>query len=95
MSENIADLGGMAASLQVLSQTKNADYKAYFEGYATIWRTTMTKEVLAYLSSNDTHSANKIRVNRTVASFKDFYDAYGITEKDMMYVAPEQRVSIW
>ncbi|MNW17286.1 Neutral endopeptidase [compost metagenome] len=55
----------------------------------------MTKEVLAYLSSNDTHSANKIRVNRTVASFKDFYDAYGITEKDMMYVAPEQRVSIW
>ncbi|WP_379143046.1 M13-type metalloendopeptidase [Paenibacillus sp. sgz500992] len=95
VSENIADLGGMAASLQVLSQTKNADYKAYFEGYATIWRTTMSKEVVAYLSSNDTHSANKIRVNRTVASFKEFYDTYGITEKDTMYVAPEQRVSIW
>lgn len=95
VSENIADLGGMATSLQVLSQTKNADYKAYFEGYATIWRATMSKEVAVYFSNNDTHSANKVRVNRTVASFKEFYDTYGITEKDTMYVAPEERVSIW
>lgn len=95
VSENIADLGGMATSLQVLSQTKNPDYKAYFEGYATIWRTTMSKEVAVYFSNNDTHSANKVRVNRTVASFKEFYDTYGITEKDTMYVAPEERVSIW
>ncbi|MNJ45744.1 Neutral endopeptidase [compost metagenome] len=95
VSENIADLGGMATSLQVLSQAKNPDYKAYFEGYATIWRTTMSKEVAVYFSNNDTHSANKVRVNRTVASFKEFYDTYGITEKDTMYVAPEQRVSIW
>lgn len=95
VSENIADLGGMATSLQVLSKMKNPDYKAYFEGYATIWRTTMSKEAVAYYINNDTHSASKIRVNRTVSSFKEFYDTYGITEKDMMYVAPENRVSIW
>ncbi len=95
VSENIADLGGMAASLQVLSKTKNPDYKAYFEGYATIWRTTMNKEIAAYMSTVDTHSANKVRVNRTVSSFPEFYKAYEVTEKDAMYVAPEDRVSIW
>ncbi|MDO3411109.1 M13 family metallopeptidase [Saccharibacillus sp. CPCC 101409] len=95
VSENVADLGGMAASLQVLSQMQNPDYKAYFEGYATIWRTTMNRETAAYLSANDTHSANKVRVNRTIANYPEFYQAYGITEKDAMYVAPEERVSIW
>ena len=95
VSENVADLGGMATSLQVLSQTENPDYKAYFEGYATIWRSTMNREYAAYVSSVDTHSANKVRVNRTIGNFPQFYEAYGITEKDAMYVAPEERVSIW
>ncbi|WP_245608696.1 M13-type metalloendopeptidase [Saccharibacillus sacchari] len=95
VSENVADLGGMATSLQVLSQTENPDYKAYFEGYATIWRSTMNREYAAYVSSVDTHSANKVRVNRTIGNFPQFYEAYGVTEKDAMYVAPEERVSIW
>ncbi|MFU1795704.1 M13-type metalloendopeptidase [Paenibacillus azoreducens] len=95
VSENIADLGGMAASLQVLSKMEKPDFKAYFEGYATIWRTTMNKETAAYLSTIDTHSANKVRVNRTVSNFPEFYKAYEVTEKDAMYVAPKDRVSIW
>lgn len=95
VSENVADLGGMAASLQVLSQMPNADYKAYFEGYATIWRMTMNREVAAYYSTIDTHSANKVRVNRTIGNFPQFYETYGVTDKDAMYVAPEDRVSIW
>ncbi|OPA77746.1 peptidase [Paenibacillus selenitireducens] len=95
VSENIADLGGMAASLQVVSQLANPDYKAYFEGNAIIWRSTMTREIAAYLTTVDTHSANKVRVNRTVSNFPEFYKTYGVTEKDAMYVAPEKRVSIW
>lgn len=95
VSENVADLGGMAASLQVASKLASPDYKAYFEGYATIWRSTMTKEIVAYLTTVDTHSANKVRVNRTIANFKEFYEAYDVTEIDGMFVAPENRVSIW
>jgi putative endopeptidase len=95
VSENIADLGGMAASLQVLSKMENPDFKGYFEGYATIWRMTMSKETVAYLSTVDTHSANKVRVNRTVSNFPEFYKAYQVNEKDAMYVAPKDRVSIW
>ncbi|WP_152392067.1 M13-type metalloendopeptidase [Paenibacillus guangzhouensis] len=95
VSENIADIGGMATSLQVASQLPNPDYKAYFEGYATIWRSTMTKEIAAYMTTIDTHSANKVRVNRTISNFEEFYKTYGVTAKDAQYVAPEDRVSIW
>lgn len=95
VSENIADLGGMAASLNVVSKLPSPDYKAYFEGNAVIWRSTMTKEIATYMTTVDVHSANKVRVNRTVASFPEFYKTYGVTEKDAMYVAPEKRVSIW
>ncbi|MFJ6209434.1 M13-type metalloendopeptidase [Lysinibacillus sp. NPDC092081] len=95
LSENVADLGGMAASLQVVSKMSNPDYKAYFESYAEIWKSTTTKEFAANLSKNDLHSANKIRVNRTIVNFQQFYDTYGIKLGDGMYVAPEDRVSIW
>lgn len=95
LSENVADLGGMATSLQVLSTMSNPDYKVYFENYANIWKSTMSKEIVNYLSANDVHSANKIRVNRTVVNFPEFFKTYDIKHGDGMYVAPEERVSIW
>lgn len=95
LSENVADLGGMAASLQVVSQMSNPDYKAYFESNAEMWKSTTTKEFAAVLSKSDVHSANKIRVNRTIVNFQQFYDTYGIKVGDGMYVAPEDRVSFW
>ncbi|MFJ7952389.1 M13-type metalloendopeptidase [Lysinibacillus sp. NPDC096418] len=95
LSENVADLGGMAASLQVVSKMSNPDYKAYFERNADIWKFTTTKEFAALLSKNDVHSARKIRVNRTIVNFPQFYETYGIKPGDGMYVAPEDRVSIW
>ena len=95
LSENVADLGGMAASLQVVSKMTNPDYKAYFERYAEIWKFTTTKEYAALLSKNDVHAAAKIRVNRTIVNFPQFYNTYGIEPGDGMYVAPEDRVSLW
>lgn len=95
LSENVADLGGMAASLQVVSKMSNPDYKAYFESYAEMWKFTTTKEYAAFLSKNIVHSATKVRVNRTIVNFLQFYDTYGIKPGDGMYVAPEDRVSLW
>ncbi|MVO99710.1 M13-type metalloendopeptidase [Paenibacillus lutrae] len=95
LSENVADLGGLAASLQVVSEMSKPDYKGYFESNAEMWRFTTTKEFAALLSTSDVHSANKIRVNRTIVNFPEFYEAYGIKPGDGMFVAPEDRVSIW
>lgn len=95
LSENVADLGGMAASLQVVSKMSSPDYKAYFESNAEMWKSTTTKEFAAVLSTNDVHSASKVRVNRTIVNFPEFYETYGIKPGDGMFVAPEDRVSIW
>ncbi|WP_028594583.1 M13-type metalloendopeptidase [Paenibacillus assamensis] len=95
LGENVADLGGMAVALQVVSEMSKPDYKAFFESHAINARSTITKEVAAYLSSAASHSLDKIRVNRTVVNFQEFYDTYGITPGDGMYVAPENRITIW
>ena len=43
----------------------------------------------------DVHSNNKVRVNAILPLFEQFYDVFGVTPNDAMYVAPEDRVQIW
>ncbi|XOK61165.1 M13-type metalloendopeptidase [Paenibacillus elgii] len=43
-----------------------------------MWKSTTTKEFAATLSTNDVHSANKVRVNRTIVNFPELYETYGI-----------------
>lgn len=93
--ENIADLGGMSAALEVLSQTSEQNYQDFFQGWAQSWVIKGNKQLITSVVQAGPHAANKIRVNRTIANFAEFYKAFGITEKDGMYIAPEDRVSVW
>lgn len=93
--ENIADIGGVSCLLDILSTMDNPNYKAFFESYAVTWRQLTTKEYANYALMIDTHAPNKIRVNAVLPQFQKFYDTYDITEKDGMYIKPENRVSIW
>ena len=43
----------------------------------------------------DTHSPAEARVNYVLRNFQDFLDTYNIKEGDPMYLAPEDRVTIW
>ncbi len=93
--ENIADLGAMSCCLKVLSRYENPDYQAFFKSNAVIWRQTLTRQMADYFSKVDVHSNAKLRVNRTVVNFDEFYEAFDIGEKDGMYMPPEERVGIW
>lgn len=95
LSENIADLGSMACVLETAKKEANPDYKALFENLAQCWTMTSGRDYLQMLSSMDVHSFNKVRTNRTLQNYEEFYQAYGIQPGDGMYVAPEDRVSIW
>lgn len=95
VGENIADIGGVSCLLEILNKVDNPDYKAFFESYATTWRQITTKEYEEYALSIDVHSPNKFRVNAVLPQFQEFYDTYGILEKDGMYVKPEDRIGIW
>lgn len=95
VGENIADIGGVSCLIDILSTMKNANYKTFFESYAITWRQISTKEYNEYVLLLDDHSPNKFRVNAVLAQFQKFYDTYGITDNDGMYINPEYRLGIW
>ena len=49
----------------------------------------------ALLAASDDHAPKKLRVNKVLQNFQEFFDTYGITEGDGMYLAPEHRVKVW
>ncbi len=94
VGENIADMGAMACILDIIGDDKQAQRKA-FESNAKIWASNQTDQFRDYLLMADAHSLNKVRVNAVLPLFDEFYEVYGVTKKDAMYVAPEDRVKIW
>ena len=95
VSENIADNGGMAVTLEMMSHLKNADYKAYFYNWARVWCMKARPEFLKLLLSVDVHGPAELRANMQPRNFEEWYNAFGVTEKDKMYLPPEKRVTIW
>lgn len=95
LGENIADISGMACLLDILETMPNANYKEFFESYADGYRCARTLEYQEELLNLDSHSPYKSRVNAVLQQFEKFYETYGITDKDKMYVKPEDRIEIW
>ena len=62
---------------------------------ATATESKQTREFAKYMAGADVHSEDKLRVNRVIVNCDEFYKAFGITEKDGMWVAPSDRVKIW
>lgn len=95
LGENIADLGGISAALDVLKTTENPNYDEFFKAYATIWRGKMTDEIQKMLIKMDPHSPKEYRVNQVLKNIEEFYKTYNVTEKDKMYTKPENRRKVW
>lgn len=95
LSENIADMGGIACALDAMAQLPDPDYDAFFRSNAKMWCMSATRPYQQMLNLMDVHSANKIRVNRGLTTVDQFFETYQIEEGDGMYVAPADRISIW
>ena len=95
VSENIADNGGMAVTLEIMHTLEKPDFKAYFENWARVWCMKAKEEFIQLLLSNDVHSPNVLRANMAPRNFSEWYEAFGVTENDGMYIAPEKRINIW
>ncbi len=94
LSENIADLGGLACMCELCGNDQES-LKVMFKSYADCWALKQTKDAMLHYLNSDVHAPGKIRVNAVLSSMDAFYDIYGIRPKDDMYVAPESRVGIW
>ncbi len=95
VSENIADNGGMGVTIEIMHTLKDADFKKYFMNWARIWCMKAKEEYIQLLLANDVHSPTVLRANMQPRNFNEWYEAFGVTEKDQMYIAPEKRISIW
>lgn len=95
LSENIADLGAVACITQLEGKQAKPDYEALYTAAAKIWYSSYTREMKAYLTQVDVHAPDKLRGSLTMQNFKEFYETFNITEKDGMWLPPEERVEIW
>ena len=95
INEMVADLGGLALSLDLAKDIKGFNYEQFFREATKVWYCIHTREDLAENYATDTHPADYIRANYTLAQFDEFYRTFNIKPKDGMYVAPDKRVAVW
>ena len=67
----------------------------FFLGWAQVWRGKARPEESKRLLTIDPHSPLEFRANGTVVNIPEFYEAFDVQDGDGMYLAPEDRVSIW
>lgn len=95
VSENIADNGGMAVTLDIMSKMSNPSYEEYFINWAKVWCMKAKEEYLKLLLAVDVHGPNVLRSNMPPRNFEEWYKTFAVSKKDKMYIAPNKRVVIW
>ncbi|MDO4281426.1 MAG: M13 family metallopeptidase [Peptococcaceae bacterium] len=94
VSENIADLGAMAAVVR-LAENENLDLDKLMTHYAKSWVEIVRPEYATQIYLTDVHAPAEDRVNASLAATDAFYTTYDVQSGDGMYVAPEDRPKIW
>lgn len=95
VSENVADLGGLAAALEAAKRETDFSSKEFFESWATIWRMKAREDFMKMMASVDVHGPAKLRVNVQVSNFDDFIETFDVHEGDGMWRDAADRVLIW
>lgn len=95
VAETLADMGGMKLCVLAAEKKPDFDYDRFFRAYTEHWARSVSPEVENAYFKGDPHPLNFLRSNLVLAQFEKFYETYGITESDNMYIAPEKRIAIW
>ena len=95
VSENIADNGGMAVTLDIMSNTEGVNFEEYFANWARVWCQKAKDEYRALLLQVDVHGPAYLRANMPPRNFPEWYAAFNVKKSDGMYIAPSKRVVIW
>lgn len=105
LGENIADLGGLEMAIEIIDNKgkekglsrveRQAHLKNLLLYFAQAWKSNRTLDFLLLQLAEDNHSPEKYRVNGQVNNIDVWYDIFGVTSQDKMYIAPENRIHIW
>ena len=105
IGENIGDLGGLTIAIKAYQLSLNGKSspvidgltgnQRLFMGWAQCWRQKMRAEEVRRRVATDPHSPDEFRCNQVVRNLDEFYEAFGLTEKDALYLPENERVRIW
>lgn len=105
LGENIGDLGGLSIALKAYEMSLNGKaassmggftgVQRVFLGYGQVWRKIEREAFLRMQVSSDPHSPARFRVNGIVRNVPAFYEAFGVSAQDSLYLADEDRIKIW
>ena len=108
MGENIGDLGGLQMAYTAYHRHLDAccngeapvidgftGDQRFFLAWAQVWRRLYREDNLISRLTTDPHSPSQYRTNGVVRNLDAWYEAFGVTEEDDLYLPPEERVSIW
>ena len=109
LGENIADHGGLQVSYLAFCLNEEAKpederlktrdgftpAQRFFLAYANVWAGNIRPEEILNRTKSDPHSLGRWRVNGALPQIGAWYEAWNVTPESPMYVAPENRVSIW
>lgn len=105
LGENLADHGGLEVAYNALKNaTKNnplptvdglTPEQRFFLAYAGVWANNITEAEIRNRTKSDPHSLGKWRVNGAVPHIKAWYEAFGITPTDKMYLNETDRLQLW
>jgi putative endopeptidase len=105
IGENIGDLGGACIAYEAYQISLNGSpapvidgltgAQRFFIGYAQIWNSKMRVEEIKRLIATDPHSPAEFRANQILKNLPEFYEAFGVTEGDALWLPEAERVRIW
>ena len=105
LGENIGDLGGLAIAYKAWKLALNGaespvidrltGEQRFFLSYAHSWRNKNRPEEVRRRIATDPHSPDEFRCNQIVRNVPEFYEAFGVSENDELWLAAHERVRIW
>jgi predicted metalloendopeptidase len=103
LSENIADLAGLAAAYDAYRATvggkqtpeqEKADAQVFFTAYGQSWRSKARDASLRRAIITNAHAPGQYRA-LTVRNMDAWYSAFDVKPTQKLYLAPDARIKIW
>jgi putative endopeptidase len=105
IGENIGDLGGLSIAWKAYLLSLGGEEppvidgltgaERFFLSWAQAWQQKSRDAEAIRLLAIDPHSPNEFRCNQIVRNIDEFYETFGVTSSDALWLDEAERVTIW